>query len=44
LIKQGGVRENGVPIDDYYKIIDPRGGDKIIQVGKRKFIKLIKKH
>jgi len=43
LIKQGGVEENGIRIDDYQKLIDNRNEDKIIRAG-RKFIKLTKKH
>jgi tyrosyl-tRNA synthetase len=43
LIKQGGVEENRVRINDYQKLIDPRDGNKIIRVG-REFIKVTKKH
>lgn len=42
LIRGGGVEENGVRINDYQKLIDPRDGDKIIRAG-REFIKITKK-
>lgn len=40
MVKQGGVRINDEKIDDPNRLIDPVGG-MVVQVGKRKFAKLV---
>jgi len=40
LVQQGGVKLNGERIDDF-KFTIPSGGERVLQVGRRKFLKLI---
>ena len=40
LVQQGGVKLNGERIDDFNFTI-PSGGERVLQVGRRKFLKLI---
>jgi tyrosyl-tRNA synthetase len=43
MIEQGGVRLDGVPIISINTMLDPKKSEQILQVGKRKVIKLKKK-
>ncbi len=41
LIEQGGVRANGEPVTDVHAMIDPVALPIVLQVGKRKFVRLV---
>jgi tyrosyl-tRNA synthetase len=40
LIAQGGVRVKGETVADFDQVIEP-GGEQILQVGKRRFVKIV---
>ena len=41
LIQQGGVRLDGEPVNDLQQEIGPVEGERIVQVGKRKFLRVV---
>jgi tyrosyl-tRNA synthetase len=41
LVEQGGVKLDGQPVADFKLELVPMGGEQVVQVGKRKFVKLI---
>jgi tyrosyl-tRNA synthetase len=41
LIQQGGVRLDGVVVSDLKLEIEPAAGERVLQVGKRKFARLV---
>jgi hypothetical protein len=40
LAHQGGLKLDGTPVDDSARIIEP-DGEHILQVGRRKFVRLL---
>ncbi len=41
LIQQGGVRLDGEPVNDLQQQIGPAEGEQVVQVGKRKFLRIV---
>lgn len=41
LVQQGGVKLDGQPVADFKLELAPTGGEQVLQVGKRKFLRLV---
>ena len=41
LVEQGGVKLDGDPVTDFKLELAPTGGERVLQVGRRKFLRLI---
>jgi tyrosyl-tRNA synthetase len=41
LVEQGGVKLNGQTVADIKLELAPIGGEQVLQVGRRKFVKLV---
>jgi tyrosyl-tRNA synthetase len=40
-VEQGGVKLDGQTVTDFKLELAPTGGEQVVQVGRRKFVKLV---